>query len=68
MHPAHTKCNTGPVYMHQIRVSMIVLLGRWGLPIPRRKPITAVFGRPICVKAVDGEPSDAEVPYCLGEL
>eukprot|EP00199_Chlamydomonas_sp_CCMP681_P002493 CAMPEP_0119107254 /NCGR_PEP_ID=MMETSP1180-20130426/9602_1 /TAXON_ID=3052 ORGANISM="Chlamydomonas cf sp, Strain CCMP681" /NCGR_SAMPLE_ID=MMETSP1180 /ASSEMBLY_ACC=CAM_ASM_000741 /LENGTH=335 /DNA_ID=CAMNT_0007092715 /DNA_START=5 /DNA_END=1012 /DNA_ORIENTATION=+ len=47
----------GPTWLagisRKMRVSVGVLLGRWGLPVPRKIPIYLVHGKPIPVPKVD---------------
>jgi hypothetical protein len=43
-----------------LKMSVTLFWGRFGLPIPRRSPITAVMGDPIVVPHVP-QPSDAQI-------
>jgi 2-acylglycerol O-acyltransferase 2 len=43
-----------------LRVSLFYFWGRWGLPVPRRTPITTVFATPIPVKQCDS-PTEEQI-------
>merc|ERR1712157_228398 len=47
----------------KLKISLVVPLGRWFLPIPFRTPCTVVFGRPIPVEKIasGSEPDPARV-------
>ena len=50
-----------------LRVSLVFFSGRWGLPIPYRIPLLAVFDAPIIVKK-NPNPTREEVQNLLTEL
>ena len=56
-------------WSRRLRVMLAIIWGRWGLPVPRRVPITFALGDALVVsKAAEGAVDDAAVAKVHGEL
>jgi len=54
-------------FCRKMRISVGIMVGRWGLPIPRPHPIYMVVGRAVKVEA-PVSPNDPEFPQAVDEL
>ena len=55
-------------WSRRLRVMLAIIWGRWGLPVPRRVPITFALGDALVVPKAEGAVDDAAVAKVHGEL